>query len=74
MEKKGATKRVARALSFPSSERRRRALELRFGLVDGRIKTQKEIAGEFQVSERRVRQLIHDGIKELSSIVEKLKD
>ncbi|MCE2524397.1 MAG: sigma-70 family RNA polymerase sigma factor [Acidimicrobiia bacterium] len=48
---------VEEALAAVGDERVRRLLRLRFGLVDGRIRTLAELSGQFGVTKERLRQI-----------------
>ena len=45
------------ALAAVGDDRVRRLLRLRFGLVDGRIRTLAELSGQFGVTKERLRQI-----------------
>jgi len=47
------------------SERERRVLELRFGLVDGRSRTLDEVGEEFGVTRERIRQIEAKALRKL---------
>ncbi len=47
------------------SERERRVLELRFGLVDGRSRTLEEVGEEFRVTRERIRQIEAKALRKL---------
>lgn len=47
------------------SDRERKVLELRFGLPDGKPRTQKQVASEFGVSENRIRDLEKKALRKL---------
>ncbi len=53
------------------TERERKILEMRFGLVDGNSHTLAEIAKEMGVSRERVRQLEAATIKKIRQILKK---
>lgn len=46
-------------------ERERQAVELRFGLLDGRIRTLAEVGSSFGVTRERARQLVVAGLRKL---------
>lgn len=58
------------------SDRERKVLELRFGLVDGVARTLEEVGHEFRVTRERIRQIEAKALKRLKSeeVVQKLKD
>ena len=47
------------------SERERRVLELRFGLVDGQSRTLEEVGEEFGVTRERIRQIEAKALRKL---------
>lgn len=51
---------------YKVSERRRRILEHRFGLKDGRMKTLTEVGNDLGLSRERARQIVNKGLEEFS--------
>jgi RNA polymerase primary sigma factor len=51
------------------SERERRILVMRFGLVDGVIRTLQEISDEFGISKERIRQKEEDALRKLRAVM-----
>jgi RNA polymerase primary sigma factor len=49
------------------SERERKVLELRFGLVDGKSRTLEEVGAEFKVTRERIRQIEAKALRKLRS-------
>ena len=47
------------------TERERRVLKLRFGLVDGRQRTLEEVGKEFNVTRERIRQIEAKALRKL---------
>ena len=48
-----------------STPRQRRVMQLRFGLLDGRLRTLEEIGNRFGVSRERVRQMEAEALRKL---------
>ncbi|HXE73160.1 MAG TPA: sigma-70 family RNA polymerase sigma factor, partial [Candidatus Nitrosotenuis sp.] len=53
------------------NERERRILILRFGLVDGVVRTLQEISDEFGISKERIRQKEEDALRKLRTVMRK---
>jgi RNA polymerase primary sigma factor len=53
------------------SEREKKILCLRFGLIDGNVCTLQEISNQFGISKERIRQKEEDALKKLRSIMKK---
>ncbi len=49
------------------SERERKVLELRFGLIDGKSRTLEEVGAEFKVTRERIRQIEAKALRKLRS-------
>jgi len=58
------------------SDRERRVLELRFGLIDGRSRTLEEVGRDFGVTRERIRQIEAKALRKLRhpSRARKLRD
>jgi len=58
------------------SERERKVLELRFGLLDGEARTLEEVGQEFRVTRERIRQIEAKALRKLRHPLRsrKLKD
>ena len=58
------------------TEREERVLRLRFGLVDGRVRTLEEVGKEFNVTRERIRQIEAKALRKLKhpSRSKRLKD
>ncbi|MBR0132473.1 MAG: RNA polymerase sigma factor RpoD [Lachnospiraceae bacterium] len=66
---------IAEALST-LSERERKVLQLRFGLIDGKTRTLEEVGAEFRVTRERIRQIEAKALRKLRqpSRSKKLRD
>lgn len=51
------------------SERERKILAFRFGLIDGNIRTLQEISDEFGISKERIRQKEEDALRKLRTVM-----
>ncbi|MHB2017737.1 MAG: sigma-70 family RNA polymerase sigma factor [Candidatus Xenobia bacterium] len=53
------------------SDRERKILAMRFGLVDGTVRTLQEISDEFGISKERIRQKEEDALRKLKAVMVK---
>lgn len=63
-----------RGVLYELTERERKIIEYRFGLIDGHPRTLEEVGREFRVTRERIRQIESKTLSKLRILLQKIKD